>query len=398
MNNKTLTIISEYNPLHIGHKYHIEQSKKLTNCDYTVCILSGNFVQRGEPSIINKWEKTKTCLDNGFDLVIELPCLYAISSAENFANGAIKIANQISPNGYLSFGSEDGNVEKLNKLTNLISENENTYIQLLKQKISEGYSYPKSQELVIDKLFENEFSKICSPNNILGLEYLKSLKSTNSKIIPLTIKRQSNFPSSSQIRSILRKSQSLTDLKDILPTTSFDILEKNINEGTVVLSLKKFEKEIIYTLRKMNIDDLKNIPDLSENLVTKFKKASDSCNNLEKLIELLKNKSITQARLQRILLYILLGITKNDMEMSKQTIPYIRVLGTSNKGKEILPIISKSANLITSVKTFEDKCTNKNLLRMLEIDKLATNIYTLAYTGENSKSNLDYITKLIESN
>ena len=135
MNNKTLTIISEYNPLHIGHKYHIEQSKKLTNCDYTVCILSGNFVQRGEPSIINKWEKTKTCLDNGFDLVIELPCLYAISSAENFANGAIKIANQISPNGYLSFGSEDGNVEKLNKLTNLISENENTYIQLLKQKL-----------------------------------------------------------------------------------------------------------------------------------------------------------------------------------------------------------------------------------------------------------------------
>lgn len=389
--NTILTIISEYNPFHLGHQYHLQESIKHTNPDYKVAIISGNFVQRGEPSIINKWEKAKVALEAGFDLVIELPCIYSISSAENFANGAIKIANEIGTT-HLSFGSEDGRVENLNKLSQLISENESEYIKKIKEKIAIGNSYPKSQELVINEMFFNEFENICSPNNILGLEYLKSIKKINSSIQAIAIKRNFDFNSSSNIRSMLRNSQTLSN--KILPEYSINAINQNINNGNIVYSLKNFEKEILFTLRKMTIEDLKKIPDIPENLLNKFKKASDSCNSLEELISILKNKSITQARLQRILIYILLSITKKDMEISKFITPYIRILAINKKGKELLPSISrKTPNVITSVKQFEEKCQDEKLLRLLEIDKLATNIYTLAYT-QNSKSNLDYTTKI----
>lgn len=391
--NKLLTIISEYNPFHLGHLYHLKKSIEIVKPDYKIAIISGNFVQRGEPSILNKWEKAKTALKSGFDLVIELPCLYSISSAENFANGAIKIANQLGTT-HLSFGSEEGNIDTLQKLSQLIAQNETIYIQKVKEKLSKGYSYPKSQELVINELFGNDFNKICSPNNILGLEYLKSLQNTNSKITPITIKRNSDFPSSSSIRAQLRQNTNINKLN--VPKETINTLNTNINTGKIILSLKSFEKEILFSLRKMKIEELKAIPDIPENLITKFKIASNSCNNIETLLEKLKNKSITQARLQRILLYILLGITKEDIAISKTTIPYIRVLGVNTKGKKLLSDISKlTPNLITSLKAFENRCTDKNLLRMLEIDKLSTDIYTLAYLSD-SKSNLDYTTKIIE--
>lgn len=131
-----LTIISEYNPFHFGHEYHLQESINQIKPDYKIAIISGNFVQRGEPSIINKWEKAKVALDAGFDLVIELPCIYSISSAENFASGSIKIANQVGTT-HLSFGSEDGKIENLNKLSKLISENEKEYLEKVKEKLAE---------------------------------------------------------------------------------------------------------------------------------------------------------------------------------------------------------------------------------------------------------------------
>lgn len=246
--------------------------------------------------------------------------------------------------------------------------------------------------MVIDELFSNEFENICSPNNILGLEYLKSIQSINSKIEPITVKRNFELASSSSIRKLLRSTSNIP--KDLLPDFSFQSLINNINLGNMVYSLKDFEREIMFSLRKMSVEELKNIPDIPENLLNKFKTASDSCNSIEDLIRILKNKSITHARIQRILLYVLLGITKYDMEIAKGSTPYIRVLAKNENGKHLLSLISKKTpNLITSVKAFEEKCSDCNLLRLLEIDKMATNIYTLAYT-QNSKSNLDYTTKI----
>ncbi len=388
-----LCIISEYNPFHFGHLYHLNESISQTDTDFKVAIISGNFVQRGEPSIINKWEKAKVALSAGFDLVLELPTLYAISSAENFANGSIKIANQIGSN-YISFGTESGDLEKLKKLSSLINKNEKEYITNVKGKIAEGFSYPKSQELVIDKMFGNEFLGVCKPNNILGLEYLKSLNAISSNITPITVKRDLDKSSSSDVRALLRTSGfKIEDLKNSIPDFSYEVLAENIENGNAVLSLKAFEKEIIYILRTIDNERLKNIPDVPENMLSNLKKIACSTNSLDELITALKNKSITQARIQRILLYILLGITKSDMELSKKITPYVRVLGMSENGKKILSDISKDINVITSVKAFEKTCDDSDLLRMLEIDKKATDIYTLAYV-KNSVANLDYTTRI----
>lgn len=388
-----LCIISEYNPFHFGHLYHLNESISQTDTDFKVAIISGNFVQRGEPSIINKWEKAKVALSAGFDLVLELPTLYAISSAENFANGSIKIADQIGSN-YISFGTESGDLEKLKKLSSLINKNEKEYITNVKEKIAEGFSYPKSQELVIDKMFGNEFLGVCKPNNILGLEYLKSLNAISSNITPITVKRDLDKSSSSDVRALLRTSGfKIEDLKNSIPDFSYEILAENIENGNAVLSLKAFEKEIIYILRTIDNEKLKNIPDVPENMLSNLKKIACSTNSLDELITALKNKSITQARIQRILLYILLGITKSDMELSKRITPYVRVLGMSENGKKILSDISKDINVITSVKAFEKTCDDSDLLRMLEIDKKATDIYTLAYV-KDSVANLDYTMRI----
>ena len=388
-----LCIISEYNPFHFGHLYHLNESISQTDTDFKVAIISGNFVQRGEPSIINKWEKAKVALSAGFDLVLELPTLYAISSAENFASGSIKIADQIGSN-YISFGTESGDLEKLKKLSSLINKNEKEYITNVKGKIAEGFSYPKSQELVIDKMFGNEFLGVCKPNNILGLEYLKSLNAISSNITPITVKRDLDKSSSSDIRALLRTSGfKIEDLKNSIPDFSYEVLAENIENGNAVLSLKAFEKEIIYILRTIDNEKLKNIPDIPENMLSNLKKIACSTNSLDELITALKNKSITQARIQRILLYILLGITKSDMELSKRITPYVRVLGMSENGKKILSNISKDINVITSVKAFEKTCDDSDLLRMLEIDKKATDIYTLAYI-KDSVANLDYTTRI----
>lgn len=388
-----LCIISEYNPFHFGHLYHLNESIFQTNSDFKIAIISGNFVQRGEPSIINKWKKAKVALSAGFDLVIELPTLYAISSAENFANGSIKIANQIGSD-YISFGTESGDLEKLKKLSSLINKNEKEYITNVKGKIAEGFSYPKSQELVIDEMFGDEFSGVCKPNNILGLEYLKSLNAISSNITPITIKRDFDKSSSSDVRALLRISGfKIEDLKNSIPDFSYEVLAENIENGNAVLSLKAFEKEIIYILRTIDNERLKNIPDVPENMLSNLKKIACSTNSLDELITALKNKSITQARIQRILLYILLGITKSDMELSKRITPYVRVLGMSENGKKILSDLPKDINVITSVKNFEKNCDDSDLLRMLEIDKKATDIYTLAYS-KNSVANLDYTTRI----
>ena len=285
-------------------------------------------------------------------------------------------------------------MEKLKKLSSLINKNEKEYITNVKGKIAEGFSYPKSQELVIDKMFGNEFLGVCKPNNILGLEYLKSLNAISSNITPITVKRDLDKSSSSDIRTLLRTSGfKIEDLKNSIPDFSYEVLAENIENGNAVLSLKAFEKEIIYILRTIDNEKLKNIPDIPENMLSNLKKIACSTNSLDELITALKNKSITQARIQRILLYILLEITKSDMELSKRITPYVRVLGMSENGKKILSDISKDINVITSVKAFEKTCDDSDLLRMLEIDKKATDIYTLAYV-KDSVANLDYTTRI----
>ena len=404
--SKILAIVSEYNPFHNGHLYHLQKSKKLLNPDYSICIMSGNFCERGEASIIDKWSKTEIALKCGFDLVIELPVVYSISSAENFAEGSLKLLDAFD-NVTLSFGSECGSLNTLDSIANVLYDEPNEFKTILAHELSKGISYPKAREnaLLIYLNDVRKYSNVLSnPNNILGIEYLKAIKKLKSKVIPFTIKRidegynslkiKDRLASGTAIRELIRNNK---DVKKLMPSPSYNILLKNINNEQIINDISVFEKEIIYTLRKMSIQEIANLQDVTEGLENAIKQAADSCNNLEDLIDSIKTKRYTRSRIQRILLYSILNITKKDIQNSYKAKPYIRVLGVSRNGKLLLSRISdnKSKNpVITSVKKFMDNNSNKILKNMLEKDILASNIYTLGYKYE-SRANLDYTKKLI---
>lgn len=407
--SKVLGIIAEYNPFHNGHLFHLNESKKLTGSSYTVAIMSGNFAQRGNTSIIDKWSKAKSAIECGVDLVVELPVLYSTSSAENFAEGAIKILDSLKVVDYLSFGVETADINLLNNIATVLNEEPKEYKSLLSEELKKGLSYPKARENAL-MIYLNDIKKysnvLSSPNNILGIEYIKALKKYNSIIQPIAMPRHEsghndlnyhgNIASSTAIRNIT-KNNGFDILRKLMPEPSYTNLIKNIKVGHVVPDLSVFEKEIIFNLRKMSIYDISQLPDVSEGLEFAIKNAANSCNSLVELLNIIKSKRYTQTRIQRILLYSLLGITKKDIAISKKTQPYVRVLGFNEKGKYLISEVAKAnpkLNIITSVKKFTDKNLNRNLKSMLEKDIWATDVYTIGYEYD-SWSNLDYTNKII---
>ena len=406
---RVLGIIAEYNPFHNGHLYHLEKSLDETNCDYSVALITGSFAQRGQTSIVDKWHKAEMALNNGIDLVLELPTIYGVSSAENFAEGAIKIFDSLKIVDTISFGAETNNTSALNTIANVLYEEPKEYLNILRHELQKGLSYPKARENAVLMYLNGSrnFSNILNnPNNILAIEYLKALRKYKSHIIPTCITREGTgyndknisgtFASATAIRELVEKNK-LADIRKVLPDESFKILYKQIQNGQIVTSINQFEKEIIYTLRKMSLEEIANLADVNEGLEYLLKKAANSCNTLNEFMNIVKTKRYTQTRLQRILLYSLLGITKNDIKNSYRVVPYVRVLGFNSKGKYLLSEICRInpyLPVITSVKKFMDTSRNKTLKNMLEKDILATNIYTLGYEYD-SWSNLDYTQKLV---
>ncbi len=406
--SRVLGIIAEYNPFHNGHLYHIAKSKQETNAQYVVAVISGNFVQRGNTSIVNKWTKARMALLNGVDLVIELPTVYSISSAENFAEGAIKILNSLGVVDSLSFGMEAKDIAILNNIATVLHNEPKEYITILGHELKKGNSFPKARENAL-MMYLNDIKKyanvLTGSNNILGIEYLKAMKKTKSKIVPVGIKREKvlyndryivdEFASATAIRKMLM-TRSLNDIRKVMPRTSYLLLGEELKKGHYVIDISRFEREIIYNLRRMSKEEIAKLPDVSEGLESSIKNAADSCNNLNDLINIVKTKRFTQTRIQRVLLYSLMGITKKQMDTSKRITPYVRVLGFNNKGKKLISEMMKlnpKLNVVTSVKRYMDTVANRNLKDMLETDILATNIYTLGYYAD-SYSNLDYTNKI----
>lgn len=407
--SKTLGIIAEYNPFHNGHLYHLENSKKLTNCNSSIAIISGNFTQRGTTSIIDKWQKTKIALLSGIDLVIELPVLYSISSGENFADGAIKILNSLGVIDFISFGSETKDINILDKIANVLYSEPKEFKEFLSFELKKGLSFPKARENALLKYLndENYVNIISSPNNILGIEYLKALKKYNSTIKPFCIPRfksehnsnnfSENIASATAIRNLINN-KNFDVIKNLVPSQTHSILMENINNGHFVPDLQVFEKEIIYVLRKLSIEEIANLPDVSEGLEFAINNATNVCNNLTDLLNIVKSKRYTQTRLQRIFLYALLGITKNDINISKNIFPYVRVLGFNENGKKLISEISKKSpnlKIITSVKRFYDFNCDNNLKQLLDKDIFATNVYTIGFEN-NPLNNLDFIHNIIK--
>ena len=411
--NRVLGIIAEYNPFHNGHMYHLQKAKEQSGAQYCICVMSGNFVQRGNTSIVNKWKKAEMALLNGVDLVIELPTIYSVASAEGFSLGAIKLLNNLKIVDAISFGTETSDFAALNNISSIVNEEPMKYKSILNSELKKGLSFPKARENALmlylndNKRYDNILN---TPNNILAIEYLKALKKIKSIIQPIPIKREKvyyndnvivdEFASATAIRKLL-KNEEFSEIRKVVPKSTYQILEKETELGNVVLDLSRYEKEIIYNLRRMTVGEIAELPDVNEGLEHSLKNAANYSNDITNLINIVKTKRYTVTRIQRILICVLLGITKRDVGMAKKTEPYIRVLGFNEKGKELISRINKQnpkATVITSVKKFQDKNNNnknsKIYKRLLDIDIFSTNVYTMACKSE-SLANLDYTKNMI---
>lgn len=322
--------------------------------------------------------------------------------------GAVKILNSLGIIDYLSFGSEMGQIKPLDDVASILAKEPKEFSNILKTQLKSGLSYPKAREIALHMYFGNSpmyMDALKNPNNILGVEYLKALKRTNSSIIPITIKREYSEYNSPKVKNGITSATGIREMiengkriNQVVPFETYEIIEKLQEKGNLITSLKLYEKEIIYALRKMTLLEISKLPDVTEGLENKIKQAANTCVDLDSLINKIKSKRYTQTRIQRILVYALLGITKRDVQVSQRVTPYIRVLGFNSHGKRIISAIAEhnpKAKIVVSVKRFFETNRDMNLQDMLMKDILATNIYTLKYKT-NPVANLDYTHKILE--
>lgn len=364
-------IICEYNPFHNGHIYHLEKVKELYPDSTIILVMSGNFTQRGIPSIINKWNKTEIALKYGIDLVIELPFVFATQGADIFAKGAISILKELKVD-YLVFGSETNNVEQLKELANISLNNVN-YQEKIKEYLDQGINYPTA----LSKALE-EFSKetINTPNNLLGLSYIKEIIKQNANIIPITIKRTNDYHSKdleniSSATSIRYAISNNEDVKYYVPTEVYEVLKNEVFIQEKYFPFLKYKIE--------TIDDLSIYQTVDEGIENRIKKYIHDATSWDDLVNKIKTKRYTYNKINRMFIHILCDFTKEKANKLNK-ISYIRVLGFSKKGQNYLNEIKKETTVPILTKFYSDN-------EMLEFEFKTTCIYA-SILDENIKNNL----------
>ena len=374
-------LIVEYNPFHNGHLHHIQEIDRLFDDNIKIAIMSGDFVQRGEPSLINKFEKTKIALSQGIDIVIELPAFYSTQSAEIFAKGSVNLLNKLSCN-YIVFGSESNDLDKLKRIATISLTKE--FELSLREFLAEGFSYPTAFSKAL-------FDEKLGSNDILAMEYLKAIKVINPKIEACSIKREKtgyyddekdNFSSATYIRKILldcneKKEDKLNKIKNLVPEFSYKILEENFG---VFSCLSDFYDLIKYNIIK-NYSELKNIQDLEVGLENRLYKYSLENLSFEDFFNEVLTKRITISRLQRILLHSLFGLTKTITEKIKNEVPFVKILGFSERGQEYLNYLKKSENhnerkILTSNRNLKE-ILNEEEIELFNFNELCSKIYCI---------------------
>lgn len=377
---KACGIIVEYNPFHNGHKYHLEKAKELGKADLVIAIMSGNFLQRGEPAILNKWLRAKMALLNGVDMVIELPSFYSTESAEFFAKGSIKILDKLKVNSIV-FGSEFGEIEKLSEIVDFTMEE--GFSEKVKTLLKEGKSYPN----VMKELIEEKFEKgSLNPNNILGIEYIRAIKNLNSTINPLTIKREKigyfdegavdKIASATGIRKMI-KDKNYRELEEVVPQKTYEILMENLEKTAFLEDYFHFIKFKVLNDKKSLI----NISDMEEGLWNRVYEKMGSSNNLEEFMEKFVNKRYTLSRTKRILIHILLNI-KKDIRNTEP--PFIRALAFNEIGAKYIKYLKKEYGIkvMASNKNVGEFCENLEFFQE-ELDR--DNIYKMVHNYIDEK-------------
>lgn len=391
---KVLGIIAEYNPMHTGHIYHISKAKEITGCDTVIVIMSGSFTQQGNIAIINKFERAKQAIQNGVDLVIEIPSAFASSDAGNFAYKSVSILNDLNVDA-ICFGAETDNIERLKLISETLIYKDKEIWNEIKNELKKGISFAKARNNSLNKfLNEDDINIILSPNNILALEYLKTLKVLNSNIIPFAIHRESNFnshilencyTSSTSIRKALENKCNLNDIQKYIPEN----ISKYLKNNKIIFNNVFFEI-LKYKIISMNENDLKEINGISEGFENKLKKEICDSYSYDEFLFKIKSKRYELSRIKRILVNILLNISKEDFNLLKENNSnYAHILAFNHDKKDLLSHISNTSNIpvISSLNNKTLSYLNKYQKLSLDIDIYASNIYSMLI---NQKINKDY--------
>ncbi len=385
---KIIGIVSEYNPFHNGHAYQVQKSVQDLNADGVVAIMSGNFVQRGFPAIQDKWLRAEMAVKAGVNLVIELPTYYATSSAENFAMGAVTLLEATGVVSHLSFGSEFDDLSCLNAIAEMLVNPTEAFNEALRVTLDKGLSYPRAREIALNATMPELANTLHlnQSNVILGIEYLKALKQTNSTIKPFLVKRKGKsyhdvaldvsvdvpFVSATAIREAYFTSIETLQIEKYMPEESAKAMN---NSPYNAVRIEDYEKLILYALRKSTPEALSKLKEVSEGLENKLALAALKCSNYAELLVAIKSKRYTMTRINRILLNVLLGIERENYDLKTQG--YLRILAFDATGKKIIREIKKKGYLplITNINKHADLLKSNPLL---QLDVKATNIYQLA--------------------
>lgn len=375
-------VVAEFNPFHNGHKYLLDQCKK-SGASHVVVVMSGNFVQRGELAMIDKWARTKFALLNGADLVLELPVVWSLASAETFAKGAVSILDSLGCVDTLCFGSESGDLKGIKEIAGVCVKPE--FDEVIKEYINTNVSYPTARTKAIAKMCGEEKAQLIKKSNdILCVEYVKALNELKSNIKPLAIKRtgpdhdsvdlKGDFASASQIRNQMQGAS--YSCFDYMPNNVRNEIGELMGSGEAPVFIKIIEKSILSRLRTLTLEEIKVAPDVSEGLENRIYKAIQNSISLEELYDNIKTKRYTHSRIRRMIMNLYLNIKAAD---SKKTPPYIRVLGMNDKGREVLKLAKKTATIPIITKAAHIKqIDDEYVQRIFKYECSSTDLFTLA--------------------
>lgn len=386
---KICAVIAEYNPFHLGHLKQIQYIKNTLNADKIIVLLSGNFTERGEPAVLNKFKRAKEAVLGGADLVIELPTIYATANAETFAFGAVKLIENLGVVDCLCFGVESGNKENYISLAKEMNNESKEFKKILKENLDLGYSLCKSKFETVKKLGGNyDESLISSPNNILGLEYTKALLKLKSKIEICPILREGDHndkklvkgvTSAKSIREIIKSGKAFSRIKKCVPPFTY----KDIGPFP-----SDFDKMIISKVITESSENLAKLPDCSEGLENRIKALVKDNTTVDGLVNKVSTKRYTESRVRRILICNLLGITKKIIADSLDNPLYAKVLAVKDESKDLISLISKNITLPLVTRKSDADSLKKTALTVFNIDVLANDLYNLATNEKTNEFNM----------
>lgn len=395
---KITGIICEYNPFHNGHLYHIRKTRE-NGATHIVAVMSGNFVQRGDTAVMDKLERARLAVRSGADLVIELPVQYCLSSAENFAAGAVYLLESLGAVQELSFGSECGDAEVLKNALEKVDIIAKAHADDIKSIMEKGYTYPRALSSVLKGTDADVAEIISSPNNLLAIEYMRSLKRFSSKMKPFTVKRvnaphdgadpKNGYASASYIREVLESERNVSAISKYTTSVWTDAIAEAFRKGETA-SLSRLERVMLYKLRSTSVEEIASINDVGQGLENRIYGAR-MAGSLDELLFTVKTKRYTMARIRRIMLSLLIGITKEDM---KQIPPYGRILAFNERGREILAQAKDTAKIPFASSIAKLSQINETAERFAELEIRASDVYGLALKTVTSAQK-DYRAKIM---